>query len=52
MNKLKGYRTYILCALLFLAGGAEAIGLLPKEVADPVKTFLAAGSLAALRAAR
>jgi hypothetical protein len=47
-----GYRTYAMAACLFIVGGLEALGVLPKEVADPLKTFFAAGGIAALRAAK
>ena len=52
LNSLKGKKTYIAAACLFLVGGLEALGVLPKEVADPLKTFLGAAGLAALRASK
>lgn len=48
---LNGKRTYICAALLFVVGGLEAVELIPQEVAVPLKTFLAAAGLAALRKA-
>ena len=51
LKALRGKKTYALCALLFLVGGLEAIGALPKEAADTLKTLLVAGGLATLRSA-
>lgn len=52
LELIKGKRTYVCAALLFVAGGLEAVGVIPKDVAEPLKTFLAAGAIAALRAAK
>lgn len=52
LKALRGRKTYILAALLFITGGLEALGVLPADVAGPLKTFLAAGSIASLRAAK
>lgn len=49
---LKGKKTYFAAAALFIVGGLEAIGVISAEVAGPVKTFLAAAGLAALRASK
>lgn len=52
MKAAEGKKTYAMSAALFVVGGLEALGLLPKEVSDPLKVFLAAGAVAALRAAK
>lgn len=52
MKAAKGKKTYFMAAALFLVGGLEATGLIPKDVSDPLKVFLAAGAVAALRAAK
>jgi hypothetical protein len=49
---LKGKKTYFAAAALFVVGGLEALGWLPKDVTDPLKVFLGAAGLAALRAAK
>lgn len=56
-NKFKGYRTYLLSSVLFIASGSAAMGWIPKEVIDQNKDniwgiIIALGSLglAALRA--
>lgn len=55
MNKLitflKGRKTFIMAACLFLTYGAEGTKLISPEVATILKGIFSAGGLAALRSA-
>jgi len=49
---LKGYRTYLSAAVLFLLGGSLALGWISTETAEYLAIMLTGTGLAALRAAK
>lgn len=49
---LKGYRTYICCAVIAIASAVKYLGYITPDQYDAIIGFVGAGGLAALRAAK
>lgn len=47
---LKGYKTYIIGALVFVVGGLMALGIIPKDLGEMIIVFLAGLGAMAMRA--
>lgn len=45
----EGKKSYIMVFMLFMVGGAEAVGMLDSESANILKTLFGAGALASIR---
>ena len=49
---LKGYKTYLCSAVIFVVGGLLALGVISQETATVLTTLFGGAGLAALRAAK
>jgi len=52
LNSLKGKRTYIITALMFIVGGCKAVGFIDNNAYEAFMAFLLPLSVASLRASK
>ena len=50
LNALKGKKTYLVSALLFVLGGSYALGWIDKQMVETLSVLLTGAGFAALRA--